>query len=94
MKDKLDDLLTEVVRSLTERLTAEQYPLEKKQFFTNDPSIQHQIIDALIDQLETRSAYADTASVLLASETERVAFGKFVGERVYKALYEAYGGLA
>lgn len=93
MKDKLDDLIAEVVKSVTERLLAEQYPLGARNFFTHDPSLQLQIINALIDQLETRSAYAETASDLLASETERAAFEKVVGERVYKALYETHGGV-
>lgn len=94
MKDKLDDLLTEVVRSVTEKLLAEQYPLGTKNVFTHDPSVQLQIINALIDQLEARSIYAETASELLASETERVAFERSVVEHVYKALYEAHGGVA
>lgn len=92
MKDKLDDLLVEVVRSVTERLLAEQYPLGTHNFFTHDPSVHCPILNALIDQLETRSAYAETASELLASETERAAFEKVVAERVYKILYEVQDG--
>jgi hypothetical protein len=94
MKEKFDDLISEVVRSVTERLLEEQYPLGTKNVFTHDPSVQLQIINALIDQLETRSAYAEAASELLASETERAVFEKVVGERAYKALYDAHGGVA
>lgn len=90
MKDKQDDLLVEVVRSVTERLLAEQYPLGKSNAFAHDPSVQLQMINALIDQLETRSAYAETASKLLASETERVVFEKVVAERVYEALLKRH----
>jgi hypothetical protein len=94
MKDKFDDLVTEVVRSVTERLLEEQFPLGKMNDFLHSPSTQSQIIDALIDQLEAHSAYAETASELLASDTERAVFEKVVGERVYKALYDAHGGVA
>ncbi len=94
MKDKFDDLLLEVVRSVTERLLEEQYPLGTKNFFTHDPSVQHQFINALLEQLKTRSAYAEAASDLLASETERAVFEKVVGERAYKALYDAHGVVA
>lgn len=93
MKDKYADLQQELVRSLTERLLEIEYELGKRNCFFTDVAIDHHIFDLLSDHLWNKTAYAETVSELVKSESDGNAFDKRVRERVYDDLYEALGGL-
>ncbi len=92
MKAKFSDLLAVVVKSLSEKLLEQQYPLGKKNFFNADPLIDHQILDIFLDHLASRSKHAETFSELLGSKEKKV-FDELVKDRVYDVLYMAHGGL-
>ena len=93
MKDKYADLQQELVRSLTERLLEIDYELGKRNFFFDDVEIDRHIFDLLSDHLWHKTAYAETVSELVKSESDGNAFDRQVRERVYDDLYEALGGL-
>ena len=93
MKDKYADLQQELVRSLTERLLDIEYELGKRNFFFDDVEIDRHIFDLLSDHLWHKTAYAETVSELVKSESDGNAFDRQVRERVYDDLYEALGGL-
>lgn len=93
MKDKYADLQQELVRSLTERLLEIEYELGKRNFFFDDVEIDRHIFDLLSDHLWHKTAYAETVSELVKSESDGNAFDRRVRERVYDDLYEALGGL-
>lgn len=92
--DKYADLQQELVKSLKERLLAIEYDLGKKNFFFADVEIEHHIFDILGDQLQKKTAYAETVSDLLfETKLKREAFDRRVRECVYDDLYVALGGL-
>ena len=93
MNDKYADLQKELVKSLTERLLDFEYSLGKRNFFFDDVEIDRHIFDILSDHLWHKTAYAETVSELVKSESDGNAFDKRVRERVYDDLYEAFGGL-
>ena len=91
--DKYADLQKELVRALTERLLDIEYELGKRNFFFADVEIDRHIFDLLSDHLWHKTAYAETVSELVKSESDGNAFDRRVRERVYDDLYEALGGL-
>ena len=93
MNDKYADLQKELVKSLTERLLDFEYSLGKRNFFFDDVEIDRHIFDILSDHLWHKTAYAETVSELVKSESDGNAFDRRVRERVYDDLYEALGGL-
>lgn len=93
MNDKYADLQQELVRSLTERLLEIEYELGKRNFFFDDVEIDRHIFDLLSDHLWHKTAYAETVSELVKSESDGNAFDRQVRERVYDDLYEVLGGL-
>ena len=93
MEDKFTGLLEEVVRALTEKLLAEQYPLGKMNDFLDSPSTQFEVCNVLFELLKIQTAHSETALKLLDSESERTVFERQVLMRVYKVLYAANGGL-
>lgn len=95
MEEKLAGLLEEVVKSLSERLLKEQYPLGKKNPFLSDPLLDHLIFDIFCDHLAANSAYAQTISEFIKlDKKEQNGFDSRLRERVYDYLYKAHGGLA
>jgi hypothetical protein len=78
---------------LTERLLEIEYELGKRNFFFADVEIDRHIFDLLSDHLWRKTAYAETVSELVKSESDGNAFDRRVRERVYDDLYEALGGL-
>ena len=93
MNDKYADLQKELVKSLTERLLDFEYSLGKRNFFFDDVEIDRHIFDILSDHHWHKTAYAETVSELVKSESDGNAFDRRVRERVYDDLYEALGGL-
>ena len=93
MDEKYADLQQELVKSLKERLLAIEYDLGKKNCFFADVEIDRHIFELLSDHLWNKTAYAETVSELVKSESDGNAFDRRVRERVYDDLYEALGGL-
>lgn len=93
MSYKYADLQQELVKSLTERLLDIEYDLGKRNFFFADVEIEHHIFDILSDHLWKRTAFAETISELVKSQTDGNSFDRRVRECVYANLYKALGGL-
>lgn len=91
---KYDELLTESVKWLTERLIDFEYPLGKRNAFYEDIEIDRHIFEILSDHLWHKTAYAETISQLVKSKEEGNDFDVRLRERVYDDLYKALGGLA
>jgi hypothetical protein len=94
-RGKLNDLLEDVVKSITQRSITEAYPLEKMKIDSYGPSIalSSQLIQELVNHRNSSSSHEVIASKLLdlEFETERDAFELQVAERVLAALRKHYG---
>jgi hypothetical protein len=89
MRDKYDELESELVKSLTERLLDFEYSLGTRNYFYSDIEVDRHIFDILADHMWDRTAYGEIASELVKSKTDGNAFDKRVRERVYDDLSKA-----